>query len=792
MQLSWNWLADYVDLNNVKVEEAVHRLTLATCEVEEWQEYFAHFSVLRIGQVTKKEKHPDADRLSVCTVDLSSEERIIVCGAANVAPGQYVPVALPGVTLPGDLTIKEAKIRGVASAGMICSAAELGAGDFFGESDGILVLPEQAARFKGRPLQELYPLHDTILSIDNKSITHRPDLWGHAGFARELAVLLKRKWRFNPFEEKSLMAPDGGILIDRGPAHAYYGAVVEGIRVLPSPGFIAARLFLLGQRPINNVVDASNYVMFELAQPNHAFDLASLPSRAIKVETAEQAKKTELELLDDRTIQLPGHAILITADSEALALAGIMGGRGSAIGPQTQSLFLESATFPRESIRKTLQSCPLRTESAIRFEKGQDPEKALVAIYRLVKILRLTCPDLKLTGLNGDHHRPPPTVIHTQLSFINKRLGLNLKTAQVKALLGPAGFLLKASKDELWVTVPSFRAWYDVTIPEDLVEEVGRLNGYDKLSPAAPLTPALPLKQNPARILEREVKTFLLGRGFTETYNYSFTSPERNRRLAEEAVVLANPVHAEHNEMRLSLIPGLLEQLRLNQDQLKEVRLFELGRVYPYRKGALPEERTLISAAIMPEKSKGNPEEWLFALRQVLEDLAHQHRLHLRLEYGVAPFFHPRACLDLLCPSGRFGHAGLISPVDLKEFDLRRPVALFYLDLETMQQNRQGVLYQKVETHPDSHFEVTVTMPVAADTSAPMRLIQALGLEAIREITLLDIYRGSPLQEGEQAVSYRFVCRSKDQTLERTQLQSLLDTIVGELQKKGYPLRSSP
>lgn len=791
MKLSWNWLKDYVDLGDVTVDAAVRRLTLSTCEVEEWGECFPHFSDVTIGEVRKKEKHPDADRLSVCTVDLAGEERVIVCGAPNVDAGQFVAVALPGTTLPGGLKIKEARIRGVASSGMICSSTELGVVDFLGESDGILVL-SGAAKLKGEPLQKLYPLHDTILSIDNKSITHRPDLWGHAGFARELSILLDKKWLFNPFQEKPVLAPEGEISVDRGPAHAYYGATVEEIRIRPSPAFMQARLYILGQRAINNVVDASNYVMFELAQPTHAFDLSRLKAKKIQVETAKQAKRKELALLGGETIDLPEQALIITAGDEAMALAGIMGGKESATQPDTHSLFLESATFPRESIRKTLQECPLRTESAIRFEKGQDPQKALPALYRLLKLLRLTCPNLKVTGLVGDHTRPPPTVIHTRLSFINSRLGLGLKSSEVKSLLTPAGFTVKGNKDDLSVGVPSFRSWYDVTVPEDLVEEVGRLHGYDKLRPLPPLIPATPIKQNPVRILEREIKMLLLARGFTETYNYSFASPEHNRRLAKQAITLANPVHTAHSEMRLSLTPGLLGQLRLNQDHPAEVRLFELGRVYRYRNGDLPEERSHFSAVIMPEKGKGESEDLLFALRKELEILCRQFQVPLRLEYGLAPFFHPRACLKLLCPAGEIGQAGLISPVDLREFELRRRVALFYVDLEMLLENRQTPSYQKVETHPDSHFEITVLMPVREDTSAPVRVIQAMGLKDVRDITLLDIYTGSPLKEEEQAVSYRFTCRSKEHTLERAELQALLDTIVTELQKKGYPLRSSP
>ncbi len=838
MKLSLKWLSEHVDLRGIDPADVAARLTRSTCEVEGVHETFAHLGDVVVARILAREAHPNADRLSLCTVDTGKEELRIVCGAPNAAENLVVPLAGVGVRLPtadGFLEIREAKIRGVESRGMLCAASELGLADFVGESSGLLVLNTEGADAPrlGTSLAELFPLHDFVFEIDNKSITHRPDLWSHYGFARELALLFDRKLGPDPLggstapkrpaskKTKKAQATGGPgarkIRIEKGAAKAYFGLACEGVRVAASPLWMRARLFTVGQRPINNLVDASNYLMLESGQPNHVFDARTLRGDTVQVRRTTEGRV--FTTLDGVERELPSGTVLIEdvgpEGARAVAMGGIMGGLDSAVMDDTSAVFLESASFHREDIRRTLGRTALRTDSAVRFEKGQDPSRARPALLRLVELLRLTCPGLRVGAITGEMPEgPKENRIRLSVDFVNARLGLALKPAQVKRTLERLGFRTASAKGPggpLVVTAPSYRSQYDVVIPEDVVEEIGRIVGYDNIEPTSPLLAARPVPVNTVRSLERRVKTFLAAGGYFETNNYSFARVEDNRRFGEAGIRLRNPSFQDRDRLRVSLIPGILRQAAANQDRFGDVRLFELGRGYLPRAGAetpVTEQRS-VALLHVPDgaESAAHPGPWeatdsyvythFLQSRDLLSALLSElmgdgaSRMESVASGPEAAPFHPGCRVQWTVGDRIVARAGVLHPAWQVDFDLKRPAVLALIDMDAL---HAGTLarhdrYTPPSPFPESFFEVSVLLDENASTAEPPRIIAALAEDRIRQVQLLALFRGEQLPAGKKSASYRIACGRPEGTLSGEEVQELMTRTVAALTAAGMPLR---
>ena len=834
MKLSLNWIADFVDLSPVSLEELVKKLTLSTCEVEEVEQLYAFLDDVIVARLDSVEKHPEADRLHICQAFDGKKTIQVVTGAPGVEKGMLVALAPAGTVLPGKISgeplrIEPTRLRGVESFGMFCSASELALQDFADFGEGLLSienLAEQASPDPGTPLATLLPLKDTVLDIDNKSITHRPDLWSHFGFAREIAALFGLPVRFNPLET-NFPAPDPAvesreIQIDPGAARAYFGLNVEGVRITESPVWMRARLLNVGQKPRNNVVDASNYVMFELGQPNHTFDRNRLKSSSIRVaKNGSGPNLKSFTTLDGEERALPSSAVLILDGSDdtspAVALGGIMGGLNSGIEDTTTSLFLESATFHREDIRRTLSTMQLRTDSAIRFEKGQDPGKARPALARLFDLLTRSCPGLRAGVISGQE--PEPAVrnrIQVRLDYLRDRLGFPMEEKTIEGILLSLGFELQLEKKKepvYNITVPTYRSQYDITIPDDIVEELGRIYGYDNIEPVPPPVACSPAEPNRIRDFERWLKGAIRLQGsFHETMNYSFASSGDNRRFGFAGVELKNPVSSDRNELRVSLIPGLLRQGASNQDRYTDIRLFESGRLYlpenPNSSTGLPREEQRFALLHIPPhgQDRGIPDErsvfaHYLSLRGLVESLLEEATGRICSPTDISgeeekqlPHLHPGCRAGYRDPEGRtMATVGILHPGWEKEFDFKRPavIAEFHFDLlfPLSEEKRKSKDYTPPSVYPESSLEVTVLADDATSSSRVFHLIQDLKIEEIQKIEFLTVYRGAPLEEGKKALSYRVDCRRRDRTLEGAELQNILDRIVTELKKEGFPLR---
>ena len=808
MHISFRWLQRHVDLTGIDPEQLALDLTLSTAEVEGIEPFAPHLAEVTVGLVRSREQHPDADKLGVCTVDVGTGEDLqIVCGAPNVAGGQKVAVATVGTVLPGDFKIKKSKIRGVASHGMICSIRELDLGD---EHDGIWVLDEQAE--VGRPVSEALDLTDWVIEIDNKSITHRPDLWGHRGIARELAAIYDRE--LLPLD-LSLPATGEGegvpVTIEDPACSRYLALPVDGVRNGRSPDWMRHLLLAVGQRPLDLLVDVSNFVMLDLGQPNHLFDRARL-SAGIEVRMAREGEA--METLDGEQRKLSPADLLICSGGEPVALAGVMGGEGSKVGEDTSRLLLEVASFDAVTIRRTSSRVGLRTDASARFEKSLDPNLPLQAAAHLVRLLQELQPDVVLPAAPTDvgDWTDPALSLRLRGERVRGLLGAELSDEEIAGLLRRIDFSVELSGGELTVGVPSFRATKDIGIEQDLVEEVGRLFRYDNL-PERRLTAEIAPPPHDAR---RELVTRIQDRlardaGFHEVLTYSFVSGAWLETLGvadREHVTLVNPVVDGEDRVRRSLVPSLLALLEKNRRHHPDVRLFELGKGYEPEHAderGLPRERhelALVWTAPAPGRG-ARFDAGLFArLQAAVEDLLHS------LGYGaprwsrpaegqaIDPWFHPGHTLVGTYPSQADPRTptapvvlgllepGLHRPLGLVQ-ELAGEAAIATVDLDALLASaRPGFQYRQIPRFPGNKLDVALAMPTAVENGALVGAIEKAGKGLVAEVELFDVYEGEGVGEGRRSLAYHVLLQSDSKTLtdkDAAKFLQRLDRLAGEL-----------
>lgn len=814
MKLSLNWLSEYVELSDVDLGELCNRITLSTCEIEEITPAFPGLETITAARIESTRRHPEADRLQLCTIRAGKFSGEIVCGAPNARPGILVPFAGVGSKILGKdgtgLVISKAKIRGIESEGMLCSAAELGLEKIF-PGEGLLELDDSAIA-PGQKLTHLIA-EDTVLTIDNKSITNRPDLWCHFGFARELSAILKRKLKKNPLVTKTKFKSSPGkkeIHIEKDAALAYFGAVCSGVEVRDTPLWMRARLAVVGQKSINNIVDVSNYVMLELGQPNHAFDLATLMQDTVTVAPAKTHNVKKFKTLDGIERELPDEAVVIFDGSgksaRPVALGGIMGGEDSAIQPATKEIFIESATFPRETIRRTLKKVDLRTDSAMRFEKGQDPMKAAPAILRFADLLKETCPNLSLGAVHGPAVKPVQSRLNVTLDYLRERLGFEITKKEVETTLVWLGFEIKADEagKKFSVKAPTWRSQYDVTLPEDLVEELGRVHGYDHIAPRPAPVPVLGRSLDFARMLDRGLRDFLAARGYSETMNYSFCLKEDNEVFGHPGIGIRNPVSGL-THLRISLVPGLLRQAALNQFRYTDVNLFEASRVYAaklhpdsmskekmHASGPAREEKRFAVLRVLPDRmnTEGQEEE-LVKFRETIRSLLSLTARHVDFKPGEpgSRIFHPAAHLSVLLDGRSIGHLGIAHPSLQEKYDLKRTVLLCDFSFDLAADKKVLRAYSPPSSFPDSLFDLTVVMDEAISSAKPREVVLGLKEKEILSVELISIYRGEPIPEGKKAVSYRVRLRKQDGTLSESEWKPIHERSMIALENAGLPLR---
>jgi phenylalanyl-tRNA synthetase beta chain len=618
---------------------------------------------------------------------------------------------------------------------------------------------------------------DTVIEVDNKSLTHRPDLWGHYGMAREVAAITKRKL-LDPVRMDLLPKGEAPVEIaieDFALCSRYSALVFGNVTVQPSPAWLQNRLESVGLNAINNIVDVTNYVMAELAQPMHAFDAEKLHGPAIFIRSARAGE--QIVALNDESYNL-GASNLVIADAEGpIALAGVIGGLHSAIGPGTKRIVLESANFQAASVRKTSVALKLRTDASMRFEKSQDPLNTVRGLARAVELLEQVSPGIRLVGGLADSHgelkTPPP--IDLTADWLRAKLGRELEAREVRSILESLEFAVEeSSPGRFLVTVPSWRATKDISIKDDLLEEVGRMLGYESITPRPPKIESVVPPEDASRKYLRRVRTMAAAQGFTEVYNYSFVTEEMARAFhmkLEEHVGVANPIASDQTLLRASLLPAILKNILDNSRHLPAFRLFEIGREIHARDGALPEEVPHFGAAMYAREGDGR--ESLFELKRLAECLMQGAEARLA---EARPFEHPERAAIIAWRGEDIGRLFELHPS--LGIDGRAAI----LDLDLIKMEKLGLQdvprYQPWSRFPVSAFDLSVVAGLREPSVNIERQLSAAAGNNLVGIEFLREYTGAPLPSDRKSVTFRLTVGASDRTLSSEEVNAIRERVI--------------
>lgn len=797
MLISLSWLREFVELGDRTPETIAHDLTMKTALIEGIEKRGEFHPNLVVGKVRSKDRHPKADRLSVCQVDVGTQVLEIVCGASNVAAGLTVAVATPGTTLKNGLTIQPTPLRGITSHGMICSERELAISE---NHDGILVLEDELTA--GTRLSAVSNLGDTMFEIDNKSITHRPDLWGHEGFARELAAIYRLPWkRLAEFDRVSPGETPWRVSIEAPEGCGRYALLeVKGEVGRPSPKWLQRRLEHAGLRPLSLLVDISNLMLLEIGQPTHPFDADKIAGDHIVVRRSRPGE--QLETLDGVKRTLPSGTLLIADDSNPLAIAGIMGGEPSSIGPHTRRAVIECAWFDPVVIRRAATGLQLRTDASARFEKNLDPALVERGIRRFAEWIRTIAPDLEIAAhyrLVGEKPIPSATV-RLRPTRCRSKLGIELSTVEMRETLERLEFGVATSGDELQIRVPSFRATRDVLAEDDVIEEIGRLHGYEKIVPTLPRTETRSVELEPVNAAGRRAGQLLRDReGYSEVLSYPYAEDAQLERVggagALPYVEIANPLQQTARRLRRSLVPALLGFVDKNMHQAEEIRLYETGKVFLPKPGDthLPYEPAHLAAVLaLRSVKKDHSGALIRRIKGTLEELA------LRLERALAfepagtdrpAYAHASRCARVLGANGPIGYLTEVDPTIAAGLTKKGEIALFEIDLTAWIENpRYRKPYAPLPKFPGIAIDVSFVAPF--DLAYDGILARLTGRsKLLRSIDLVDEYFGAPVPAGQRSLTLRLNYRDDERTLTAAEIAVESEQAKSALRELGVELR---
>lgn len=823
MYISMRWLARHVDLDGITPEELARDLTLSTAEVEGLERFAPHLSDVVVGHVTHRERHPDADKLNICTVDVGKDDPLqIVCGAPNVDAGQRVAVAQVGCVLPEDFKIKKSKIRGVESRGMICSERELGLGD---EHDGIWVLPGEPAI--GEPVAEALGIVDWIIEIDNKSLTHRPDLWGHRGIAREVAAIYRRELR--PLD--SDLGPTGDaaplpLRVESDACSRYLAVGIEGVTNGRSPDWMRNLLLAVGQRPLTLCVDLSNFVMLDLGQPNHLFDRRRISPEGIVVRDAREGET--LETLDGVERKLDPSDMLICSGNAPVALAGIMGGEASSVQDDTTELLLEVASFDAARVRRSSARLGLRTDASARFEKSLDPTLPMETAGHLVNLLRELQPGVRVTASPSDEGTwsDPALTLELRGERVRSLLSPEIDDDEIEDILRRLTFGVQRSGSNFTVDVPSRRSTKDVTIEQDLVEEIGRIHRYGNVPERRLEAELLPPPRDERRRMVRSLEERAAGAArFHEVMSYSFVEDELLGRLGiadQERIEVVNPVAEGVSKIRRSVMPSLIGALPQNLHHRDEVRLFEIGKGYlpelAEEEGGEPvevHEMGLLWSAPKPKKGASFDAARRMHLQAVVADLVADLGLPpIRWaacgEDEAPPYLHPVRTLvgylplSIQAPGKKKKGApapveelaviwlGDLEPGIARDLEVDADVAVASLLIDGLLEiPRRPPGYNPIPKFPAVKVDVALAVPAECSAGDARGAIEKAGKGLVRSARLFDVYSGEQVGEGRKSLAWSVELQAQDRTLSDKDGAKFLDRLERLCTDLGGELRRS-
>ncbi len=797
MDLSMKWLADFVDVSDVKITDYCDKMTLTGSKVEGFEEMGAEIENVVVARIKKIVPHPDSDHLLICTMDIGTgEDSQIVTGAQNVFEGAIVPAAIPVAKLPGGVVIKAGKLRGVPSNGMLCSMGELGLTEHEcpgKEPDGILILDECFADRIGEDIRKVLMLDDTAVEFEITS--NRPDCLSVIGLARETAVSFNRELKLPTPTVKG--AGDGddisrylSVAIEAPDlCYRYAAKVVKNVRIAPSPMWLRMRLHAAGVRPINNIVDITNYVMLEYGQPMHAFDYTSLDGSAIRVRRAAQGEA--FKSLDDVDHTLDSSMLVIADEKKACALAGVMGGANSEILDSTKTVVFESACFSGPSVRVTAQKNGMRTESSARFEKGLDPENCYAGLMRACELVEMLDAGDVVDGIIDVYPgKQAPVVLPFEPDRYNAFLGTSISREEMIRILTQLDCRVEGDR----ITVPSFRA--DLACMNDIAEEIMRIYGYDKIASTRICAQTTEGGRSPKQAFHVSLENALYGMGLDEIQTFSFISPKYYEKIglaadspAARSVVISNPLGEDTSVMRTTMLPSMLEVLARNLNFSNEnVRLFELGSVYlpSENKDELPHEGKMLSLGMYGDVD-------FYTVKGVIENILALAAIK-GVEYTAVTdhhAYHPGRCAKLTLGEVQLGIFGQIHPTVAARYGAEQPIFAAELDFDALFEARSAEkLYRPLPKFPAITRDFSLVCDEELEVGKIIAVMRKAGGKQLEDIRLFDIYRGPQIGENKKSVSLRMTLRAEDHTLTLEDAEKVSKKVLTLLDRElGLALR---
>jgi phenylalanyl-tRNA synthetase beta chain len=778
MKFSESWLRTFVT-PTVSGKDFSHLLTMAGLEVEEEDTVAPAFDGVIVAEVLDVTKHPDADRLNVCRVNIGdSETRQIVCGAPNVVPGLKVPCALPGATLPGDFKIKIAKVRGIESSGMLCSAKELGISD---DTSGLLVLPSDAP--VGESIRHYLDLDDRLLTL--KLTPNRADCLSLTGIAREVSALTNTPANYPQIDTiRATTAAQRNVILDAPDACPLYcGRVISDVNAkAPTPEWMKRRLERSGLRSISALVDITNYVMLELGQPLHAFDNAKL-NGAIHARLARKGER--IQLLNEQSLELQDDVLLIADDQRPVAMAGIMGGDESGISLETTEMFLESAFFAPKAIAGRARRYGFGSDASHRFERGVDFGGTRQALERATQLILQICGGLAGPLCEAQATLPSRTPVRLRLARAVKVLGVAFAPEEVADIFSRLGFSFVREGNDFIVTPPSYR--FDIEIEEDLIEEIARLHGYDSIPSPAPQArlAMLPQTEN-ARPVSR-VRQILANRGFQEVVNFAFVDDSWEKDFAsnDAPIRLANPIASQMGVMRSTLIGGLVSNVLTNlKRKQNRVRLFETGRCFfrdsqggPVKGFRQPWKLAGIAYGSACPEQWGTPDRAtdFYDLKGDIEQLLAP--VTARYEKFSHPALHPGRSARIVVNGTEIGVLGELHPQWAQKYDLPIAPVVFELDLEALT-FAQIPKYAEVSKQPSAYRDLAIVVDQKLELQSLLDGIAANCPAIVKEVKLFDIYTGKGIDQGKKSLAFRIVMQDTQRTLQDAEVDAATQQLI--------------
>ncbi len=793
MKVSLNWLSEYVDIS-VDSKKYSDMMTMSGTKVETIEEKGQGVKNLVIGQIKEISPHPDADKLIITQIDTGADKLVqIVTGASNVSIGDIIPVAIDGAILPNGLKIKNGKLRGIDSNGMLCSGDELGIeSKYLNEKskDGIMILDEE---FKvGQDAVEALGLKDTVIEFEITA--NRPDCRAILGIAKESSATLSCEFKMPSTEVEAQAASQIGTRVEIENKDLCPRFVVREVRdivIKPSPQWMQQRLISFGIRPINNIVDITNYVMAEFGQPLHAYDLKKLNTDTILVRNAVEGEK--MTTLDGKDYTLDKDVLLITDGGRPIGMAGVMGGENTQISNDTKNILLEAALFDADSVRLTSRRLGIRTDASSAFEKGIDIQRQRLAIDRAAHLIEKLGAGRVVSDIIDtyeEEYKNP--IIKTEVSFINGLIGEELSKETISDILESLFFKVGIYGDNIEIVIPPERL--DMTIREDVVEEVARIYGYNKIQSKPVVAPVKQALKSKERLFADKLKKLSKENGLTEIQTYSFISPKNLEKANIEdekhndILKLLNPLGEETSVMRTTLIPGMLEVAATNLSHKNDnFAAFELGNTFFKGHDQLPREEKSLIAGIY------GPKEDFFTAKARLEGILKgigikEAKYEAQSENKT---FHPGRCAHVSCKNKHIATIGEIHPKVLENFGIKKRLYIFEINIEeTSRVADLEVHYSPVPRYPAIEKDIALVVDKDLQVGSLEEIIKKYGKKNLESVKLFDIFQGDQVGENKKSVAYALTFRAKDRTLTDDEVNKIQDKILTQLEiEAGAKLR---